>query len=288
MNKGVGQITGDDFRRMQLLQLEMLAEMDRICRKNNIKYSIISGTLLGAVRHKGFIPWDDDIDVAMLRVEYEKFKKVAIDELDESICFFQDHDTDPEYPWGYGKLRRTNTTYIRPRQEKMKFKTGVYIDIMPLDDIPNNGMGQVINDFYCFVLRKILYSPIGKDDPQNNVFIRTIYAVLSKIRVDSVYKKINSMAKRSNNTSNNPVRVLLLPSGGKEIKSYTGESNKGSLKYGMPKEWFLNTQDYAFEEHVFLGIRDYDDYLRSRFGNYMELPPENKRVAKAPAASWEF
>lgn len=89
MKKGTGVITGEDFRRMQLLELDMLVEMDRICRKHNIRYTITSGTLLGAVRHKGYIPWDDDADVAMLREEYEKFRRVS-HELNPEICFFQE------------------------------------------------------------------------------------------------------------------------------------------------------------------------------------------------------
>ncbi len=83
-------IEGSDFRKMQLLQLDMLVELDRICRKNNIIYQIWGGTQLGAVRHKGYIPWDDDADVVMLREEYEKFRAVA-DQLNPKICFFQDH-----------------------------------------------------------------------------------------------------------------------------------------------------------------------------------------------------
>ena len=78
---------------MQLLELDMLEELDRVCRKYDIKYCITYGTLLGAVRHKGFIPWDDDSDIAMLREEYEKFRKVA-HEMDPSICYFQDHFND--------------------------------------------------------------------------------------------------------------------------------------------------------------------------------------------------
>ena len=141
----------EEFRKMQLLELDMLVELDKVCRKHNIKYSMFGGTLLGAIRHKGFIPWDDDIDVVMLREEYDKFKK-HIDELDSSICYFQDNDTDPEYRWGYGKLRRTNTKFVRVGQEHLKCKTGIFIDVFPLDDIPKSPIGQMINDFRCFCL----------------------------------------------------------------------------------------------------------------------------------------
>ena len=105
MAKGSGIVTGEDLKRLQNIQLELMSEFDRVCRKHNIKYTITCGTLLGAIRHKGFIPWDNDADISMLREDYEHFKKVA-NELDPEICFFQDHDTDPGYLWGYGKIKR--------------------------------------------------------------------------------------------------------------------------------------------------------------------------------------
>lgn len=80
----------------------MLVDFDRVCRKHGISYVIFTGTLLGAVRHKGFIPWDD-ADIGILREDYEKFKKVS-SELNPEICYFQNHETDPEYRWEYGKL----------------------------------------------------------------------------------------------------------------------------------------------------------------------------------------
>ena len=128
-------LTPQEFRRMQLVELELLKEIDRVCRQNDIKYVIFCGTLLGAVRHKGYIPWDDDADVAMLREDYEKFKTVC-KQLNPEIAYFQDHTTDSEYRWGYAKVRRSGTSYVRLSQEHMKYKNGISIDIFPLDDIP--------------------------------------------------------------------------------------------------------------------------------------------------------
>lgn len=287
MKQGNGLITGDDFRRMQQLELGMLVELDRVCRAHNIKYAITCGTLLGAVRHKGFIPWDDDVDVTMLREEYEKFKKVC-HELNPKICFFQDHDTDPEYRWGFAKLRRTGTTYIRPGQEKVKCKTGVYIDILPADDIPMSSLGQIFHDFYCFLLRKILWSEIGKDDPNIGFFEKMAYRVMSHIRPEWVFRRVNAMAIKSRNDSPNPIRTYLLPSGAKELGLYSDGKNTLRLRYGSPKIWLTNLQEFDFEGHKFFGSSYYDTYLKSRFGDYMQLPPEEKRVGKAPASIWEF
>lgn len=104
----VHHLTDSELRQVQLIQLEMLKEVDRICRLCNIRYNIIAGTLLGAVRHKGYIPWDDDADVAFLREEYEKFRTACEKELDHSRFYFQDHRNTTGYRWGYGKLKKRN------------------------------------------------------------------------------------------------------------------------------------------------------------------------------------
>ena len=287
MKKGSGPIIGEDFHRLQQLELDMLVELDRVCRAHEIQYVITCGTLLGAVRHKGFIPWDDDVDVAMLREEYEKFKKVC-HEMDPEICYFQDHDTDKEYRWGYGKLRRTGTTYIRPGQGKLKCRTGVFIDILPVDDIPVSFIGQMLNDFYCFCLRKILWSEIGKEDQGIGPFEKTAYRLLSHIHPEWVFRRVDAMAKRSKNNSPNPTRTFLLPSGAKELGMYSDGKNAIRLRYGTPKKWIQEVQEFEFEGHRFFGTKYYDTYLRSRYGDYMQLPPEEKRVGKAVAETWEF
>lgn len=258
-----------DFRKMQLLQLDMVLELDRVCRKHDIKYVLTCGSLLGAVRHKGYIPWDDDADIGMLREEYEKFRKVA-HELDPTICYFQDHENDPDYLWEYGKLRRIGTSYIRAGQEHLKGKTGVFIDIFPMDDIPKKVIGQVIQDFYCFFLRKVLWARVGKKTEKG--FLKIWYVILSQIPVNWVYRRVNSMTARSKNINPNRVRILLFTSFGK-----LNYKHPLSERYGMPKKWFLDREEYTFEGHQLYGSRDYDGFLKYMYGDYMKLPPEEER-----------
>ena len=149
----IKEIKGEDFRKMQLTELDMLVEFDKVCRKYNINYVLFGGSLLGAVRHQGYIPWDDDADIGMLREDYETFKKHK-DEMNPNICFFQDHDTDPEYRWEYGKLRRTGSTYIRVGHEHLKCKTGIFVDVFPMDDIPLSIVGQIFQNLHCYCLRR--------------------------------------------------------------------------------------------------------------------------------------
>lgn len=281
----VKKIEGEEFRRLQLIELELVTEFDRVCRENDIKYSIDGGTLLGAVRHKGFIPWDDDIDVMMLREDYDRFRKV-VGQLNPEICFWQDHETDPEYRWGYGKLRRTGTTFVRAGQEYMGCRTGVFIDILPLDDVPKSLVGQMFFDFYCFVLRKILWSEVGKYS-EKNVLLRLWFRLLSRISVDFIFGLLRRIEKRSRNDSANRVRVLTLPSYGK----YYNEGKKRNPireQYGMPKEWFRSFDWYDFEGIHLQGIKDYKTYLTYVYGNYMKFPPEEKRVPHAPVSSYSF
>lgn len=273
-------ITGDDFRKMQLLQLDMMVELDRVCKANNITYQIWAGTQLGAVRHKGYIPWDDDADIVMLREEYEKFRKVAY-QLKNDICFFQDHANDRDYRWGYGKLRRTGTKYIRLGQEHIKCKNGVFVDIFPLDDIPTSTIGQIIQDFHCFCIRKIMWSEVGKYNEKG--ILKVLYSLLSMIPIDYAFRQIDWYARRSKNSTPNKVRTLCYTSIGKLYYKHPLKE-----RYGMPKRWFLNTRQFEFEGETLEGLKDYDEYLRYSFGNYMELPPVNERIQHAPVSDYDF
>lgn len=278
--KKIKELNSQEFRKMQLTQLDMLIELDRVCRKNDINYIIYAGTLLGAIRHGGYIPWDDDADIAMLREDYEKFKN-HINELDLDICYFQDHSTDPYYRWGYGKLRRTDTKYVRVGQEHLKCKTGIFIDIFPLDDIPKSTFFQILQDFRCFFLRKILYSEVGKCNSKG--LLRIIYKIMSKMSVEKVFKKLKKYEDKSSNSSPNKVRVLTYTAVGKLYIKH-----KIKERYGLKKDWYLNRKEYEFEGHKFYGPKDYDGYLSYVYGDYMELPPLNKREQHSPFSEIKF
>lgn len=273
-------IPPEGFKKMQQHERDMLREFDRVCRKNHIKYTIFGGTLLGAVRHRGFIPWDDDADVCMLREEYEKFRKVA-DQLNPDICFFQDHENDPPYRWGYGKIRKTNTVYIRAGQEHIKSKTGVFLDVFPLDDVPLSIWGQMLQDFHCYCLRKIMWSEVGRVNLHG--FWKIWYTMLSKIPIDWVFKQINNYAQKSRNSSPNMVRVLCFTSVGKLYRKHPLKQ-----RYGMPKKWFLNCNEYEFDGLKLQGIADYDECLSFEYGDYMTPPPPDKREQHSPVSEYKL
>lgn len=278
-------IEGEDFRRMQLIELDLMLEVDRICRKHDIKYAICAGTLLGAVRHKGFIPWDDDADLCMLREDYERFREIAQEEMDPEFCWFQDNITDPNYPWSFGKVRRTGTRFVRVGYEQMDMDSGVFIDIFPLDDIPLTYVGQWIQDKYCFCLRKMMYAVVAKDRGDYSPLTRAWYGLLYKIPRPWVQKRIRAMELKSRNDSPNYVRTLMFPAAGRLYEEGTG---KGKTRFGTPKEWGLDLAEYEFEGHMFYGMRDYETGLTFQYGDWRALPPEDKREPHHLVIDYEF
>lgn len=125
------------IKQVQAIELEILLEVDRICRKHRISYFLDSGTALGAVRHKGFIPWDDDIDIGMLRDDYERFLSVAQEEMGQDY-FLQTYRTDGT-PIMFAKVRKTGTTFVEFRLRKFPINHGLFIDIFPYDYLPQEG-----------------------------------------------------------------------------------------------------------------------------------------------------
>jgi len=251
------------LRDLQLIELELLLELDRICRKCGIRYTIIGGTLIGAVRNGGFIPWDDDADVAMLRPEYEKFREVCENELDNSKFYFQDHKNTSGYRWGYGKLRRKNTLFLREYQEHMPYEQGVFIDIFPHDGVPEYYPARYIHNLHCTLIRKIFWSAVGMISDKR-VLMRVIFRLLNKIPEYKVKIHYNKLIEKSNQKDFQLIRALMFPT-------------LNHKKYGYKKSWFLNNTELEFEGHRFMVMAGYKEYLEDAYGDYMTLPPINQR-----------
>ncbi|WP_027087248.1 LicD family protein [Cohnella panacarvi] len=267
MNDSYKRMPPEDLRRLQLIQLEMLLEVDRVCKKNDIKYCIIAGTTLGAVRHKGYIPWDDDADVAMMRDEYERFRDACERDLDQSKFYFQDHKKTPGYRWGYGKVRRVGTEFVRKGQEHMPYPTGVFIDIFPMDNVPNSLFLRRIHNFACTVVRKMLWSAVGAKSDRNP-WMRAVYRVVSWVPRDTVFTLYDGLKWICNRKETRMVRKLTFPT-----------PNNG--QYGYFRKWYVDLADIEFEGHLFPAAKDYDEYLTFKFGKYMELPPVEQRQGHA-------
>jgi lipopolysaccharide cholinephosphotransferase len=272
--KGAGPhlLSQTDLRRLQMVLLEMLLEVDRVCKKNGIQYTLFMGTLLGAVRHRGFIPWDDDLDIAMTRPEYERFRDACRSDLDQRKFFFQDHTTDPNYRWGYGRIRRINTQFVRLGQEHMKMRTGIFLDIFPLDIVPDFAASRFLHCLYCFVLRKLLYAEAGRKAAKTAI-LRRWYSLLSTIPHRWVFRRLEvlSRARRSSAL----VRILTFPV-------------PGRLRFGYVRTWFETLEEIDFEGFKFPCVGDFDAFLQFNYGEYMQLPPLEDRVCGHPASKFEL
>ena len=257
---GDDRLSEEQLKKLQSVLLEMLIELDGICRKHRINYTLSGGTMLGAIRHRGFIPWDDDVDVSMLRVDYDKFREKCKTELNQEKYFFQDNTTDSEYPWGYGRLRRLNSEFIRKGQEHMKMRTGIFLDIFPNDYIPNFYPQRLIHSFCCFAVRKILYSESGKIAADSKLQ-KTIYRVISKIPRKTAFMLLDKLKIRK-------------PSKYCRCLTFPPPKNR---HLGTSTMFFEEYIDVYFEDHCFLATKYYKEYLRYKYGDFMQLPPPKKR-----------
>lgn len=262
-----------DLRQLQIIELEILLEVDRICKKHNIKYSMAAGTLLGAIRHKGFIPWDDDVDLVMFRHEYDRFCQVCVEELDRTRFYFQTHTNTASYRWGYGKMRRIGTEYIRKGQENLNYPSGVSIDIFPLDSVPDNRVLRPLFHFACFVTRKLLWSEAGQKS-ERNPLKRWVYWLLAKVPKETVFKLLyDRLVSFSAGNLTEQVRIITFPN---------------PRFHGYRRAWYMNLQDYEFEGFCFPGPRDYDECLTYTYGDYRRLPPVEQQKGHHEALSYQL
>ena len=156
----------DSLRRVQQTELDILEVVHNICVENNLKYSIAYGTLIGAVRHHGFIPWDDDIDICMPREDYERFIKIWPSyQFDGYIL--QNLDTDEDFTQNFTKIRKKNTTFLQKGEEKYKYNKGIFIDIFPGDRVPNSSIKRKIQ--YVYMAVNLLYSRKIKSRSSNKI-----------------------------------------------------------------------------------------------------------------------
>ena len=252
----------NNLRQLQLTMLEMLKLVDKICREYNIQYSLCSGTLLGAVRHKGFIPWDDDLDIRMTRANYDKFLLVW-DKLKPEGYFLQNKENSPRFPSSFSKIRKLNTTFLQFESEKGAHNTGIFIDIFPLDRIPRNKVLKTI-----FYISCIKYQIFTRDsiDIKTNVVIRFLIFFLLKIttfkhRMRSRERFINWLRKLNADKSLNCFAI--------EVPSM--------LKIEFPPDVADEYVELEFEGQKFMCFKKWDEFLTAMFGDYMALPPKDQR-----------
>ncbi len=253
---------GSDLRAAQMRMLEILEVFDRICKKHHICYWLCSGTLLGARRHKGFIPWDDDLDVEVFRKDYKRLIRILEKELPSELKL-QTRNTDKNYWLYWPKIRDTRSTIIEDKVEEFSFKyNGLFIDIFPLEYMPSNAIKKIIDDvFVKFAQRAVVKSNFKK-----------IYYSLMILLFPICYLWISGS------------RLFYKVFKGK----YLGYS------YGIfyyPKRELadiLPVKEILFENKLFQCPNNVDKYLEDYYGkDYMNLPADKDREVHTSQISFE-
>ena len=253
------------MNKLQEHQYIMMVKFDEICKKYDIKYSLSGGTLLGAVRHKGFIPWDDDLDIMMPRKEYNRFIKIAQKELGDKY-FLQTLDTEKHYGLPFAKIRENNTVFLENIAKNVDINNGVFIDIFPYDDVTNNKLLQSYYTKKYIFYRMILLLKEKYIIEANSFMKKIVVSLLNFIKIFVSKKHILKVFVKIEN-------------------KYINKNTDYVATYGdvyfdkivLEKEIFNEFIELDFETSKFKCIKNWDKYLTYVYGDYMILPPEEDR-----------
>jgi lipopolysaccharide cholinephosphotransferase len=245
-----------DIRPLQLHILRNLQAVDRMCRQHGLRYYIMAGTLLGAVRHKGFIPWDDDLDIGMPREDYDLFIQHAHEWLPqpyELVCA----ETDPTYPLPFGKVQDASTTLIERRH--LRYLGGVYIDVFPLDGVPEGRLSRRWHFAKYEFYKRVLYL-VHRDPYKHGHGARSWVPLLCRklFTVQGVQHRICQLLHRYQFAQSS------------SICDYDD-----GLRGIMPKAELGQPTPILFEGVEVWGVQERDTYLARKYGDYMTIPKQS-------------
>lgn len=265
------------LRKVQLTQLEIAKEIRRVCEENGIAYFLSDGSFLGAVRHQGFIPWDDDMDMAMLREDYEKFCRIAPEKLRKEYCL-QTWYTDPNYGLPFGKVMKRNTVYLEGKKTSRLKENGFYVDIFPIDFLPEDPREQAAHwkrllNIYRIKLMKCGYKPWMDNDKIN-----------WKKRIGYLYYQMCALFTTGDALARKYDALATSQKEGEWVCLQWGQTNPVPFR----REWVAELTDYTFEGETFPCPKEYDKYLTAQYGAYMEFPPEEERENRHQIVEIDF
>ena len=260
------------LRESQMCQLKLLEKFKEICEAEHLTYYLSGGSTLGAVRHKGFIPWDDDIDVVMPRKDYEKFLRVSGGYL-EGGQIVRHFTTDKNYPDYTMKLEDTNVAFVVQKANN-KVEQNVWIDIFPMDGAPDSEreLGSMCRRIYRLrmklalsTLENVQYNEDRAAWKKFIIFVATHIPFYKAMNPHKIMLKLDRELQRYD------------PETSKQIGTFMGAYYEKEI---MPKEYFGDGKMAEFEGGMYPVPVETDKYLRHMYGDYMQLPPEDKRVPK--------
>lgn len=260
-------ISNEQLKKLHKIELAALIKFDEICRKHNINYSLAAGTMLGAVRHHGFIPWDDDIDVIMLRKDLERLRKIDASEWGDKY-FYQSYQTDSHYLYTFDKLRVNGTYFGEKALEGTGIEhTGVYIDIFSVEKVPESFKQniQVLQFDLIRLLFMAKYINLDYREGTEKKIAQFLRVLLKNTSSEALFKKYTEIITKYNNSKSTKYRAFTSFKADKEI---------------YREKYFDELIDMEFEGKLFKVTKYYDKVLTELYGDYMKLPPKDQQVNK--------
>lgn len=254
------------LRELQLAELDGLVFFDKYCRSHGLTYYLCGGCLIGAVRHKGFIPWDDDTDVLMPRPDYERFLELYKKEKPSDRFLLLDDDEEHFYGNIFATLTDTDHTMVKDYQEHLDMPHGVPLDIFPIDGLAEGKIARYIQYIWTMIYSLFRSQTVPKNHGG-------LLSLGSKLLL-KIFKK-------------HKTRVRIWKYAEKKMSGYNFDEAQNVaefcagyyfMKKVYPRSIYKDVCELDFEGKRFFAMGDYDAYLKIPFGNYMELPPQEERL----------
>jgi len=251
-----------DIKVLQARELEILKALAEIFEKNGVDFWLAYGTVLGCVRHQGFIPWDDDIDIYVRGEDYPKIRKI-FEEQDTGFLALHDHTTADGYPYVFPKIIDKRTKLKERAFSHIDYVGGVYVDIFLLFDVPNNKALRSIKQKQRYFRYALVRGSYKNTDEMNGI----------KKTVTRVIQKLVSPKRVQNKLYKGYLKPL------KSKRNFVTEPNVFTEKYLSPKTYFDGAESKLFEDVMMPIPQKYTEYLTDMYGDYMKLPDEKDRVS---------